>query len=89
MKKLLRKQETDQRSRAAEETEKQADAQCGGERRDRRAQMTAEKKRLLWKEKEGQEEDTQIEELTDRLKRQMAEFDNFRKTDRERKIRHV
>ena len=33
--------------------------------------------------------DVQIEELQDRLKRQMAEFDNFRKRTRKRKVLYV
>ena len=42
-----------------------------------------EKKGLFGKKKDPR--DTQIEELTDQLKRSMAEFDNYRKrTDKEK-----
>ncbi|SCP95979.1 nucleotide exchange factor GrpE [Anaerobium acetethylicum] len=45
-----------------------------------------EKKKLFGKKKDKKDKkDTQIEELTDRLKRSMAEFDNFRKrTEKEK-----
>ena len=44
----------------------------------------APKKGLFQKEKKDKK-DTQIEELTDRVQRQMAEFDNFRKrTEKEK-----
>ena len=47
-----------------------------------------EKKGLIGKKKKKDKKDEQIEELTDRLKRQMAEFDNFRKrTEKEKEAR--
>lgn len=47
-----------------------------------------EKKGLFGKKKKKDKKDEQIEELTDRLKRQMAEFDNFRKrTEKEKEAR--
>lgn len=56
------------------------DAECAkGE-----TSQTNEKKGFFGKKKKDPK-DTQIEELTDRLKRNMAEFDNFRKrTDKEK-----
>ena len=43
-------------------------------------------KKLFGKKKKKDKKDEKIEELTDRLTRQMAEFDNFRKrTDKEKK----
>ena len=46
---------------------------------------TAEKKRLFGKKNKKDKKDEKIEELTDRLTRQMAEFDNFRKrTEKEK-----
>lgn len=43
------------------------------------------KKKSLFGKKKKDKKDEQIEELTDRLKRQMAEFDNFRKrTEKEK-----
>ena len=45
----------------------------------------AEKKGFFKKKDKKDKKDIQIEELTDRVKRQMAEFDNFRKrTEREK-----
>ena len=62
--------------RSAEETEEQTDGQAKGK--------TAEKKGLFGKKKKDKK-DEKIEELTDMVKRQMAEFDNFRKrTEKEK-----
>lgn len=45
----------------------------------------AEEKKGLFKKKKKDRKDEQIEDLTDRLKRQMAEFENFRKrTEKEK-----
>ena len=45
----------------------------------------ADKKSFFKKKEKKDKKDLQIEELTDRVKRQMAEFDNYRKrTDREK-----
>lgn len=45
----------------------------------------SEKKEGLFKKKKKDKKDEQIEELTDRVKRQMAEFENFRKrTEKEK-----
>ena len=47
--------------------------------------MQSEKERLLRRKKKKDKKDTQIEDLTDKLRRQMAEFDNFRKrTEKEK-----
>ena len=49
------------------------------------AEETAKKSYFKKKEKKKDKKDIQIEELTDRLKRTMAEFDNFRKrTEKEK-----
>ena len=59
----------------AEETEAEADAEA--------AEQTEEKKSFFKKKKDKKDE--QIEALTDQVKRQMAEFENFRKrTDKEK-----
>ena len=48
-------------------------------------QTKAEKKKLFGKKNKKDKKDEKIEELTDRLTRQMAEFDNFRKrTEKEK-----
>lgn len=43
------------------------------------ASADADEKKGLFKKKKKDKKDEQIEELNDRLKRQMAEFENFRK----------
>ena len=49
------------------------------------AEAKADEKKGLFKKKKKDKKDEQIEELTDRLTRQMAEFDNFRKrTEKEK-----
>ena len=47
------------------------------------------KRRASLERKRKDAKDTQIEDLTDRLKRTMAEFDNFRKRTEKEKVRHV
>lgn len=64
-----------------EEESKEAEAESGEEEPD------GEKKgrKLFGKKNKKDKKDEKIEELTDRLTRQMAEFDNFRKrTDKEK-----
>lgn len=49
------------------------------------AEAKADEKKGLFKKKKKDKKDEQIEELNDRLKRQMAEFENFRKrSDKEK-----
>lgn len=49
------------------------------------AEGTSDKKEGFFKKKKKDKKDEQIEELNDRLRRQMAEFDNFRKrTEKEK-----
>ena len=49
------------------------------------ASADADKKKGLFKKKKKDKKDEQIEELNDRLKRQMAEFENFRKRSEKEK----
>ena len=63
------------REETAEETEKQAEYAEGTETEE---ENVSEKKGFFGKKKKDKK-DTQIEDLTDKLRRQMAEFDNFRK----------
>ena len=52
---------------------------------DAKADDKSDEKKGLFKKKKKDKKDEQIEELNDRLKRQMAEFENFRKrTDKEK-----
>ena len=68
------------REETADETEKQAEHAEGAETEEDAA---SEKKGFFGKKKD--KKDTQIEDLTDKLRRQMAEFDNFRKrTEKEK-----
>ena len=69
------------REETAEETEKQAEHAEGAETEE---DAVSEKKGFFGKKKKDKK-DTQIEDLTDKLRRQMAEFDNFRKrTEKEK-----
>lgn len=49
------------------------------------ADAKADEKKSLFKKKKKDKKDEQIEELNDRLKRQMAEFENFRKRSEKEK----
>ena len=89
-------EETKNTKPADEEIEKTAEPTAGEEKQpetEKAESDTAaakeeqpEKKGFFGKKKEKKDKkDEQIEELTDRLKRQMAEFDNFRKrTEKEK-----
>ena len=69
------------REETAEETEKQAEHAEGTETEE---ETVSEKKGFFGKKKKDKK-DTQIEDLTDKLRRQRAEFDNFRKrTEKEK-----
>ena len=63
------------REETADETEKQAEH---AEETETEEENVSEKKGFFGKKKKDKK-DTQIEDLTDKLRRQMAEFDNFRK----------
>ena len=72
---------------AEEETAEAAEAEEPEEDAEAAAEDGQEKKGLFGKKKKDKKDkkDIQIEELTDRVKRQMAEFDNFRKrTEKEK-----
>ena len=69
------------REETADETEKQAEH---AEETETEEEKDTEKKGFFGKKKKDKK-DTQIEDLTDKLRRQMAEFDNFRKrTEKEK-----
>lgn len=68
--------ETQETAQEAPETEEAADGQ---------EEQDDQKKRGLFGKKKKDKRDTQIEELTDRVQRQMAEFDNFRKRSEKEK----
>lgn len=69
----------DTKETAAEETKETA-----AEEKDTKKEEKSEKKGAFGKKKKDKK-DEQIEELNDKLKRQMAEFDNFRKrTEKEK-----
>ena len=74
------------REETADETEKQAEH---AEETETEEENVSEKKGFFGKKKKDKK-DTQIEDLTDRLKRSMAEFDNFRKrTEKEKASMYV
>ena len=94
-------EETKNTKPADEEIEKTAEPTAGEEKQpetEKAESDTAaakeeqpEKKGFFGKKKEKKDKkDEQIEELTDRLKRQMAEFDNFRKrTEKEKSSMYI
>ena len=68
-----------------EEAETEAPEEDAGESGPEDEASKAEKKKLFGKKNKKDKKDEKIEELTDRLTRQMAEFDNFRKrTEKEK-----
>lgn len=75
---------------ASEESEDDTPAAEGTEAADQ-SQEEIQKKSIFGKKKEKKDKkDTKIEELTDRLQRTMAEFDNFRKrTEKEKASMYV
>ena len=71
----------------AENTEetKETSGQTETEQEEAAEDESKEEKKGLFKKKKKDKKDEQIEELNDRLKRQMAEFENFRKrTEKEK-----
>lgn len=73
-------------SKTTEETAEDAEAKAGKEtsEEEKNSEETKEKS-LFGKKKKKDKKDEQIEDLNDRLRRQMAEFDNFRKrTEKEK-----
>lgn len=78
--------DTDSEETAEEEAEIDIEEEDEAEDAEEAVEETEEKgKGLFGKKKKKDKKDEKIEELTDRLTRQMAEFDNFRKrTDREK-----
>ena len=79
----VKETETPETAEAAEESAEEAAAEETAEEAEDGKEGKKEKKGFFSKKKDPR--DTQIEELTDRLKRNMAEFDNFRKrTEKEK-----
>lgn len=71
---------TEETAEGTEENEGNEEAEASGE-----ASEDGEKKSFFKKKEKKSKQDEKIEELTDRVKRQMAEFDNFRKrTEKEK-----
>lgn len=69
-------------TQAAEETK---DTDVNEAKSEDNASADADEKKGLFKKKKKDKKDEQIEELNDRLKRQMAEFENFRKRSEKEK----
>ena len=72
----------EENTQAAEETK---DADVNEAKSEDNASADADEKKGLFKKKKKDKKDEQIEELNDRLKRQMAEFENFRKRSEKEK----
>ena len=79
----VKETETPETAEAAEESAEEAASEETAEEAEDGKEGKKEKKGFFSKKKDPR--DAQIEELTDRLKRNMAEFDNFRKrTEKEK-----
>lgn len=79
----VKENEPPENAEAEEETVEETAAEESAEEAEDGNEGKKEKKGFFSKKKDPR--DTQIEELTDRLKRSMAEFDNFRKrTEKEK-----
>lgn len=72
----------DESTQTAEETK---DTDVNEAKSEDDASADADEKKGLFKKKKKDKKDEQIEELNDRLKRQMAEFENFRKRSEKEK----
>lgn len=72
----------EENTQAAEETK---DTDVNEAKSEDDASADADEKKGLFKKKKKDKRDEQIEELNDRLKRQMAEFENFRKRSEKEK----
>ena len=71
---------TDAEAKAEAKADEKAD-----DKSDDKADDKSDEKKGLFKKKKKDKKDEQIEELNDRLKRQMAEFENFRKRSEKEK----
>lgn len=72
----------EENAQTAEETK---DTDVNEAKSEDNASADADEKKGLFKKKKKDKKDEQIEELNDRLKRQMAEFENFRKRSEKEK----
>lgn len=72
----------EENAQTAEETK---DTDVNEAKSEDEASADADEKKGLFKKKKKDKKDEQIEELNDRLKRQMAEFENFRKRSEKEK----
>ena len=76
--------ETESDDDASTDAEAKADEKAD-DKSDEKADDKSDEKKGLFKKKKKDKKDEQIEELNDRLKRQMAEFENFRKRSEKEK----
>lgn len=77
--------ETEESAPAEEEVSEELEMEEGAEEMAESAEEEEPSKKKRFFEKKKDKKDEQIEELTDKLKRQMAEFDNYRKrTEKEK-----
>ena len=67
------------------EAETEESAEAGEETGEDQEESSGEKKKFFGKKNKKDKKDEKIEELTDRITRQMAEFDNFRKRSEKEK----
>ena len=77
--------EDDTMEESGEETIEESEAGTSGEDEAKTQEPEEKKEKRFGKKQKKDKKDEKIEELTDKLTRQMAEFDNFRKrTDKEK-----
>ena len=76
--------ETESDDDASTDAEAKADEKAD-DKSDDKADDKSDEKKGLFKKKKKDKKDEQIEELNDRVKRQMAEFENFRKRSEKEK----
>lgn len=78
-------QDTESAEAEDAQSEAEKETEAGEEEKEDGAEPKSEKKKFFGKKNKKDKKDEKIEELTDRLTRQMAEFDNFRKrTEKEK-----
>ena len=81
----VHQEETNQEAEVAEDVSETEETTEETEEAEENSEENSEKKKLFGRKPKKDARDEKIEELTDRVTRQMAEFDNFRKrTEKEK-----
>ena len=77
--------ETEETAKTEDAQEAETDTEEATETEENSGEASKEKKKFFGKKEKKDKKDEKIEELTDRITRQMAEFDNFRKRSEKEK----